>query len=102
VLICTCVGESTLVIWDPLGIPVPLTLQNLWRIAVDGTFVMMFDPDVILPEDVNADGPASAAKITWPFGSIALGASSAPNGEGIPFSKPLTSGPAAQVLVPGL
>src|SRR5215467_5043924 len=47
-------------------------------------------------------GPASAAKITWPFGRTAAGASSAPNGEEIPFNVPIMSGPAAQVFVEGL
>src|SRR5580704_1302699 len=65
--------------------------------AVEGIFVMIFDPLVMFPEDVNPDGAASAAKITCPFGRIAPGASSAPNGEGFPFSVPIMSGPAAQV-----
>ena len=60
------------------------------------------EPAVMLPEEVNPAGPASAAKITCPLGRMAPGASSAPNGEAIPFNVPLISGPAAQVFVEGV
>ena len=57
-------GESTLLTVEPDWIPDPLTAQPTSRIAVEGIFVMMVDPLVIFPDDVNPDGPASAARIT--------------------------------------
>ncbi len=64
--------------------------------------VITAEPEVMFSEEVNPETPASAAKITWPLGKMAPGASSAPKGDGIPFSVPLMSGPAAQVFVAGL
>ena len=59
-LMWTCEAESTLVMNALLGIPVPCAFQPTCRMAVDGIFVMMFDPVVMFPVDVNPDGPASA------------------------------------------
>ena len=91
-----------LMIVAPLGMPVPETVHLGCRMAVDGMLMMMFDPVVRSPEEVNWDGLASAARITWPFGRIAAGASVPPKGEEIPFSVPMISGPAAHVLVDGV
>ncbi len=40
------------------------------------------EPVVMLPVDVNCAAPASAAKIMWPLGKAAAGASSAPKAAG--------------------
>src|SRR6516225_10473029 len=103
-LMVTREGESTLTMNAPPGTPpaLSLTLQNCCRMAVEGMPVITAEPAVMLPEEVNPAGPASAAKNTCPLGRMAPGASSAPNGEAIPFSVPLMSGPAAQVFVEGV
>src|SRR5215469_1793046 len=101
-LIVTWLGESTLTIYEPPGISFPVTGQKTCRMAVEGMPVITGEPAVMLPEEVNPEAPASAAKMTWPLGKMAAGPSSDPKGEGIPFSVPVVSGPASHVFVSGL
>jgi hypothetical protein len=69
--------------------------------AVEGIPVITAEPAVMLPEEVNPEMPASAAKITWPLGKMAAGPSSEPNGDGIPLSVPKVSGAAVRPLKTG-
>src|SRR5947209_6366658 len=100
--------ESMFAIYEPGGIPFPATAQYTCSRAVEERPRITGEPLLMLPDRVTGDGPASAAKMTWPLGNSAAGASSAPNGTdfGLGFARllrvPAMSGPAAQVLVDGL
>src|ERR1700732_4455433 len=96
----TWLVESTLTMYAPGGIPLPATDQYTCSSTVEERPVITGEPFVVFPATVTGDGPASAAKITCPFGNAAAGASSAPNGADLPvgfallLSVPKMSGPA--------
>src|SRR5512146_3090205 len=100
------VGLSTLAIREPELRAAPEAPPPTCSPAVEGT-VTIAEPAVVELDRTMGLGPASAPIITWPLGSSAAGASSAPKLALLmvppgPMREASISGPAAQLLVDGV